>query len=273
MSIGAFIQNLEYAANSYGFACEFKLLALSNQDEDVMEVKLTKTTNLPSFDTDSIKYRRTVRSGFLTETIKKEHIDFLIRDAGDYFQFFPNHSRESVWLNEQTIAANRQQAYRNSAQSELSNWMRFSGNEARKYGDGLTTASMEIGGITAWVIRNFYTKSDVMSTKFREQGIDKVRQQVACSGGWLLLSSQDHSVISLIETGKLLQRMLLKTREKSIAIHPMTQIIEETPFKNALCDFVGLPDTVQFILRVGYIRNYPKPVSLRRPPGKFVIHG
>jgi len=46
--------------------------------------------------------------------------------------------------NEQTIVANRLQSYRAPAQQELANWIRFSSKDAEKYGDGLTTASMEI---------------------------------------------------------------------------------------------------------------------------------
>ncbi len=42
LSLGAFIQNLEYAAGDFGYVCDWKLLATTNQDERVMEVKLIK---------------------------------------------------------------------------------------------------------------------------------------------------------------------------------------------------------------------------------------
>jgi len=42
LSIGAFIQNLEYAAGSFGYICDWNLLATTNQDEGVMELKLIK---------------------------------------------------------------------------------------------------------------------------------------------------------------------------------------------------------------------------------------
>lgn len=270
LSIGAFIQNLEYAAGNLGYSCEYKLLALNNQDEDVMEVRLTEKSNQPVFEANKIKLRRTVRSGYLKEPLKKEHVEFITGNDKAYFQFFPNNSKEYGWLNEQTIEANRQQTYRDDAQSELADWMRLSSNDAKKYCDGLTTASMEIDGIPGWVVRNFYSKGDVMSKKFREQGLDKVKEQVGSSGGWLLLTSKDNSTGKLIETGKRLQRMLLRTREKNIAIHPMTQILEEDAYKAALNKSIGIPDTVEFILRTGYVKNYPHPVSLRRPVERFV---
>lgn len=270
LSIGAFIQNLEYAAAGFGYSCAFKMLALSNQDEDIVEVKLTKSSATSVYDVKKIERRRTVRSGYLNNPIKEDHITLLTSGEKDYFHFFPNHSREFQWLNEQTIEANREQAYRDDAQAELADWMRLSSKEASTFCDGLTTAGMEIQGIAGWVVRNFYTRENIMSSKFREQGIDKVRAQVSRSGGWLLITSKDSATSTLLETGKRLQRMLLNIREKNIAIHPMTQILEEDTFRAALNASIGISDPVHFILRTGYLKDYPDPVSLRRPVDRFV---
>lgn len=270
LSIGAFLQNLEYAAGSFGYNCEFTLLADNNQAEDLVEVVLKKAGGQPAFDVNQIRMRRTVRSNYRSETIKKAHLDNLSGGEADAFQFFPNGSGEYRWLNEQTIEANRRQAYRDDAQSELADWMRFSRKVAQTHCDGLTTASMEITGIPGWVLRNFYAREDVLTPTFREQGIDKVRAQVDQSGGWLLLSSKDSATATLLETGKRFQRMLLRTREKQIAVHPMTQILEEAQHRDALQRTFGFSDPVQFILRVGYIDHYPDPVSLRRPVERFV---
>ncbi len=38
LSIGAFSQNLEFAAASFGYACDWNLLAKNNQDEDILEL-------------------------------------------------------------------------------------------------------------------------------------------------------------------------------------------------------------------------------------------
>jgi hypothetical protein len=63
---------------------------------------------------------------------------------------------------------------------------------------------------------------------------------------------------------------LLKIREKNIAIHPMTQILEESSTRQMLNQAIGLSENIQFILRVGYLKDYPPPVSLRRPVDWFV---
>jgi hypothetical protein len=173
-------------------------------------------------------------------------------------------------LNEQTIEANRIQAYRDDAEKELANWIRFSSKDAKTHCDGLTLASMEIKGIIAWYLRNFYGKADVMKNSFREKSIDGVKDQVAESAGWLLITSKDNSVSTLLETGKRLQRLLLKIRGRNIAIHPMSQILEEASSRQELHSSIGISDNIQFILRTGYLTNYPQPVSPRRPVDWFV---
>ena len=270
LSIGAFVQNLEYAAGSFGYVCDWNLLAKTNQDERTLEVKLIKKASKNGFNIAKIKDRRTVRSGYLSDVLKKEDFEYISSSDADFIKYLPAPGKESQFLNEQTIEANRLQSYRDPAQQELANWIRFSNREAEKYRDGLTTASMEIEGFAGWLVRNFYDKENVMKPDFREKGLDKVKEQVSKSAGWILITSKDESVTTLLETGRRMQRLCLKIREKNIAIHPMTQILEESSTRQALNQSIGITENIQFILRTGYLKNYPSPVSLRRPVEWFV---
>ncbi len=270
LSIGTFIQNLEYAAGNAGYNCQFNILAATNQAEDIVDVKLVQKGSASAFDTTKIKNRRTVRSNYLADSLKKEDADYLFDDERDNFRFIPNNAKEYNYLNEQTIEANRIQAYGDAAQKELSEWIRFSNEDAKKYRDGLTTAGMEIEGLAGWAVRNFYDKKSVMKNSFRDQSIDKVKTQVSQSAGWLLITSKDISTAALLETGKRMQRLFLKVRDKNIALHPMTQILEEPSTNQTVNQSVGISDNIQFILRLGYLKSYPDPVSLRRPIDWFV---
>lgn len=270
LSIGAFIQNLEYAAGSFGYACDWTLLATTNQDERVTSVKLIKEASKNAFDIAKIKSRRTVRSNFLSEVLKPEDLKYLVSAEPEFVHYLPKLSKESQLINEQTIAANRLQAYRDPAQQELADWIRFSSHDADQYRDGLTTASMEIEGISGWVVRNFYDKDNVMKKDFRERGIDQIKKEVSASAGWILITSEDTSVATLLETGRRMQRLFLKVREKGIAIHPMTQILEEASTRQTLNQSIGINKSIQFILRSGYLKNYPSSVSLRRPVNWFI---
>ncbi len=273
LSIGAFLLNLEYAASHFGYDCQFILLANTNQDENIVEVKLIKSNNSNNYDIQNIKDRRTVRSNYSSEILKKEDIDYLINGEQEFIRYILNSSKEHQWLNEQTIEANRVQVFRDDAEEELANWIRFSSEDARKNRDGLTLASMEIKGPTAWYLRNFYHKADVMKISFRSKTINNVEEQVSQSAGWIIITSKDNSVATLLETGKRLQRLLLKIRNRGIAIHPMTQILEEPSIQKSLNSSIGISDTVQFLLRIGYIKQYPAPVSLRRNVNSFVRKG
>jgi hypothetical protein len=270
LSIGAFIQNLEYAAANAGYDCQLILLATNNQDDNIMEVKLSKIINAAAYDVQKIKQRRTVRSNFLSHRFKAADVSYVTGEEKDFIYFIDNSSKQHQWLNEQTIEANRLQSYRDDAQKELSQWIRFSSKDAKKYCDGLTTAGMELEGFPAWLLRNFYGEANVMKKDFREKGIDKVKQQVSQSAGWFAITSKDNSVLSLLETGKRMQRLFLNVRERNIAIHPMTQILEEKQTQEQVNHSLGIANPVQFLLRAGYLKKYPDPVSLRRPVDRFV---
>jgi hypothetical protein len=270
LSIGTFIQNLEYAAGSFGYVCHWNLLAKTNQDEQVVEVKLNKIESKNPFDISKIKDRRTVRSNLLGDELKKEDLAYLINADSEFIHYLPTSGKESKYIDQQTILANRLQSDRNSAQQELADWIRFSSKDAEQYRDGLTTAGMEIEGFSGWVVRNFYGKENVMQKDFRDKGIDNVRKEVSESAGWILITSKDNSVATLLETGRRMQRLFLKVREKNIAIHPMTQILEESSTKQLLNQGIAISDNIQFILRTGYVKDYPQPVSLRRPVDWFI---
>jgi hypothetical protein len=235
-----------------------------------MSVKLNKIESKNPFDISKIKERRTVRSNFLNDELKTEDLQYLINLEPEFIHYLPAISKEGQYINKQTIVANHLQTYRDPAQQELADWIRFSTKDAEKYRDGLTTASMEIEGFSGWVVRNFYNKDSVMKKDFREVGLDKVKQQVSESAGWILITSKDNSVATLLETGRRMERLLLKIREKSIAIHPMTQILEEPSTKQMLNQAINISENIQFILRVGYLKDYPQPVSLRRPVDWFI---
>lgn len=109
-----------------------------------------------------------------------------------------------------------------------------------------------------------------MKASFRKQGVDQTAKLARQGGGWFVINSRGSSVADLIETGRRFERMALQARERKIAIHPMTQSIEEENGMNTIAANHS-PDMIpQFLLRVGYLKRYPEPVSLRRPVDWFV---
>jgi hypothetical protein len=64
--------------------------------------------------------------------------------------------------------------------------------------------------------------------------------------------------------------MALMAGEKKIGIHPMTQCLEEKQGLEKIASNHSAEVVPQFVLRVGYLDEYPGPVSLRRPLSWFV---
>ncbi len=265
LSLGAFLENLVVAAGHYGYAVEYEVIAHAPTDANVIDLRLRKTGPVEQ-PLDRIRLRRTVRNGYLPSEIKSTDLASVIgREEG--FHYFPRGSTAAAYLSEGTIEANRRQAFRDKAEEELASWIRWSAADAAKFRNGLTPAGMEIEGLTGWYVSHFYNRAAVLTKSFRETTIKQVMERVAQGGGWLVLSSPGSAVSTLIETGRKFQRMWLRLRDRNIAIHPMTQMLEEAPWREQVARSLGIDGTPQFILRIGYINSYPAPTSLRMPPG------
>ncbi len=268
LSIGAFLDYLIIAANHHGYDVQYRVIAQTAFDQEILDVTLTKATPQPG-PLNAVRLRRTVRNGFALKELSALDVAALSRPFDGNLVFIPRESRQGRHLQEGTVEANHVQAYRDAAQEELAQWIRWTDEDARKARNGLTPEGMEITGMAGWYVRRFMDRQSVLARKFREQTVDIVRKQVNAGGGWLVISSRDSTIPTLIETGRTFGRMLLLLRQRMIAVHPMTQILEEAPLRDSVVKELGIEGSVQFILRAGYLFTYPDPVSLRMPVAWF----
>jgi hypothetical protein len=269
LSIGAFLRNLEIAAGVKGYSSDIDILSIDPKDNSIAEITLKKARS-SSFNIEKLTSRRTVRKDILTMPLSAADYSYATSNNKDDFIFIPRGTKEASYLQTATIEANRTQAGRGPAWEELSNWIRWSNSDARKYRNGLTPASMDIKGVAGWFVRNFYSRKTVLTDEFKKRSIDMAAQQASNHGGWIIITSQKSDIASLISTGSKFQDMFLNVREKMIAVHPMTQILEEVPFRDNVNKELGIGNKIQFILRTGYLKKYPVPVSLRMPVSWFV---
>ena len=269
LSIGAFIENLSIAAGALGFQVHTEVMADTPMVEEIARVTLKKGKQI-QYPLGRIITRRTVRRGYLPSEIRSRDIDALSEPLKDRLFYFPRGSEHARCIKEGAIEYFRTQSYRAEAQKELSEWMRLKTADARKHRSGLTTESMEISGFAGWYVRTFLDTKDVMKESFIQRGIDKVAKQAAEGAGWFILTSKGEGVADVIDTGRRFERMALKAREHKLGIHPMTQFLEEKEGREAIAKSHDKTMIPQFILRVGYLSDYPDPVSLRRPVSWFV---
>ncbi len=269
LSLGAFIENLVTAAAVFGFTAHITIIAKTNFDQQVAEVTLEKR-EVEKYPLQRLVLRRTIKSNMQSRQLLKQDISAFEKEAGSNLYYFPKGSRHADIMEKEAVDNFKIQSESDKAQEELACWIRFKNSAIEKYRDGITSYSMEINGLAGWYVRNFMDKKNVMGKSFRQKGIEKTIEQVKQGAGWIVLTSNSEATADLIDVGRKFQRMALIARERNIAIHPMTQTIEEKHGqKNIKANHK--PATIpQFMLRVGYLNKYPKPVTLRRPVQWFV---
>src|SRR4030042_4051280 len=196
LGIGAFIENMVLAAGTFGYSVDIKIMAKNRTDTDIADIRLKKD-KAQEFPLEKLKKRRTVRSNFVDQESKGDDLKYitkhdprqcLVQVKSPHSFYFPNNSPKGKYLQEGTIAANRSQAFRDPAQEELANWIRWSNKEAKQFRNGLTPGSMEIKGFAGWYVRNFYNRESVLKKSFREQTVDITLKQVKTCAGWLVVT-------------------------------------------------------------------------------------
>ena len=270
LSIGAFIENLSVAAGIQGYEAEFDILGKDNFSSEIAEVRLIKGKQI-SISEQVIKERRTVRKQLLQTPIREEDINHLVGNNKNAVFYYPLNSNEGSYIRQANLLANKAQVYREDAQTELAQWIRWSKREASEYCNGLTPESMEMEGIVRWYAQHFFSKDDVLGKTFKNETIKLVEEQVQNCAGWLVVKSDSSTVTDLINAGRVLQSAWLRAREKLIAFHPMTQVLEEEPWRMEMTKALGHSGSIQFVIRIGYIKKYMKPVSLRMPVSKIIV--
>lgn len=262
LSIGAFMENLVVAASGYGYDIHHEVITDSRQPGKVLRIRFeaVKSTEV---DLSRIKLRRTLRNDYLNKEIRTEDVSF-VANGIEGFVYYPQGAATSKKLDELVYAANEKQVNRDAAMKELGKWIRWSDKAAEKHQDGLTPESMEMNDFVKWIAKHFFSEKDLMKDSFRKKTLKGAEKQIESHGGWVVLTSEDSEVSSLIETGRRFERMLLRIRDRGIAMHPMSQVLEENPYKQQLANVLELDKPLQFVIRAGYVEDYPHPVSLRK---------
>lgn len=270
LSMGAFAQNLEYAAAHFGYQCHWQVRASNLKAAEVLEVELRRGPVAAYPSTDALPRRRTLQTGFAALTVRPADILFTTGGDETHGHFFAPDSPKGRYLTAATLAANQQQAVRPDAQGELAHWIRWDRAAVQQHRDGLTAAGMGLNGLSGWAVRHFYDSARVLTPDFRRRGLAKTSAQLATHGGWLVLTSPDEPAAALLDTGRRLERLWLKARGRNVAVHPVPQLLEEGPGTTGVARRLGLSGSVQFVLRLRYPEQYPEPVSIRRPVEWFI---
>lgn len=271
ISIGAFIENLDRAAHCLGYETEIKIQSGPADFSDPLAIiMLTRSDASADFAIlDEIKLRTTLRTPFNTTLIKQSDWEKLISSDTSHIYYLPATSAKGQYIRKKESEAYAQLAKSKNAQDELAGWIRFSNKDVKEKQDGLTTDGMGIKGFGGFMVRNFYKPEDSKKESFVTKGIDKTKLQTENCRGWIVITQPSSTIESWINTGRLYQAMHLKCRKMNVGFHPMNQVIEEAGFAKEANMNLGLNGQIMFIARIGYVKDYPAPVSVIRPVESF----
>lgn len=273
ISVGAFIENLDIAANAFGYKTDITLFETDmNSSLPAASIKLTKI-GLPQNPGNlrELELRTTLRIPFDTLSIRSIDIEKLVTIAPENIIFVPSNSPDGLIIAKKELEAYTIQAFQKDAQDELASWMRFSNKDVNSKRDGLTPAGMGINGIGGFVVRNFMKPEDSKKESFVKSGIEKTQKQVENCGGWIIISTENENMREWINVGRIYERMNIQCRSLNIGFHPMNQIIEVPEIAGEVNTRMMQGRNVRFVARIGYVNEYPAPVSKRRPVESFTI--
>ena len=273
ITMGAFIQNIVDVASFYDLIASVEVFAKTNADSKIAEISFSngKRGLLDKKYKGKILNRHTDRNIFKQNAIDKNILQALVNTDAGNIKYFSLNSEQGHYISKSLIAANIKQANNDSKQAELAKWMRISWHDIISNSDGITPKMIGMPFPARVFIYTFFNKRLVMTRFFRDSGIDKVKTQVNNCAGFFVITSETTSSEDLIESGRLLQHFWISANDFGLSVQPMSQILEESPFKNEINSKIDIHKPISMILRVGYPIKKTTPSSNRRRVNKFII--
>lgn len=246
ISIGVLIGNLEMASMAMGFDFNFQLTAKDHSDIEIGLFTLKHNGKNPDLEKiNVIKSIYNEKGKYRKDNLASEF---------ESLHYYPNGSKEYNWLLKSSVESNQQQAWRDNVQSELANYFCYS-KEDKKRGIGITPEMIRLPAIMLPIWYFTFNKNSIMSKSFRNGAATKIHGQIENSAGFVILTSNGYSVNDLIECGIDYQKLLYSLRLRDIEAHPISQILEESPWSNQINSELNIDKPVQMILRVGKYKN------------------
>lgn len=155
---------------------------------------------------------------------------------------------------------------------------RFTEAEVLQTKDGFTIANSGLTGFKRWLVETLFLgtrqESESIDSAFAKEGIKLTGDQAASAAAFSWISSKTNDRLDQVKVGQIYMRANLEATKAGIAMHPMSQILEEysemqqlqQAFKKGIN--ISQAETVQMLFRLGYAD--PVPHTLRRHPNQIL---
>jgi len=286
---GTFIENLDLAARRMGYRTVIDWFPQGTYANTVLERKPVARIELLADTTveddplfDAILERRSNKRAYDGTPLALEAIDALEATCKG------NLSCSLTVTDEPNILETLRDIMREAMQIEVGDpardaetlaMFRFGEDEVEHHRDGFGVANAGVTGLKRWVAETFFLSREAAErdpTAFGAQAVDLTTEQSASASafGWLVTASNTR--LDQVLAGRAYERLNLAATTMGVAMHPLSQVLQEYPDMAALQQHfkavIGVPEahTVQMLFRLGHAR--PTPHTARRALSDFVVY-
>lgn len=257
VSLGCAAENLAQAALAHGFQAE----PAFDATRDALHVALQPTPAKRSALFEAIPKRQCTRADYDGKHLSAEELRLLERAAsGGGVQLVLLTEKATLeTVLDFVVQGNTAQIQDKAFVDELKSWIRFSGSDAVRRGDGLYAASSGNPTLPDWLGRRLF---DFVFTPKSEN--DKVARQVRSSAGIAVFVGARDDKAGWIDVGRAYERFALQAAALGIRNAHLNMPVEVALLRPRFASAIGVagkrPDLV---IRFG--RGPTLPPSLRRP--------
>jgi hypothetical protein len=262
VSLGCAAENLIQAALAHGLMGHAGFDAAgANANANALHISLESTRAVASTLFQAIPERQSTRGEYDGKPLSRQKLELLEKaGSGNGVRLIFLTERASMEdVLEYVVQGNTTQMNDPAFVEELKHWIRFSGDEAVRTGDGLYAASSGNPSLPPWLGRRLF---DVFFTPKAEN--DKYAKQVRSSAGIAVFVADHANPAAWVEVGRSYQRFALQSAALGIRNAFLNQPVEVPTLRPQFASFLGIgkrrPDLV-----VRFGRGPKLPASLRRP--------
>ena len=272
ISQGTFIEHLDIAAKQFGYRLEIHYFPQGMYANNVIENKAVAAFRLHRDHTIQpdplfahVVARHSNKRIYDDTAIENSILDDLstMPLTGETQLQLSNRQRDLQTLPGLMSRAMAIEVSNHHRHMETIKMFRFNDEEVKRYRDGFGIGQTGKSGFSKWLIESlFISRNDASQpgSAFIQQSIDLTKQQAGSARAFGWLTTKGNERLTQVVSGRNYARMNLHTHAIGLAIHPMSQILEEyedmATLKEEFYQYLKVPKshTLQMLFRIGYAK-------------------
>lgn len=212
--------------------------------------------------------RHTDKRNFEDTALSESEIQQLAAPDPSAIFYYARESEGGAYIASGALHAMEKQSEQQNKRDELAQWLRFSNGETQESRDGLPAEQLGIQGLKKSFYYLFTNRDAAKKDAYAKQGNDMTKGQLENCTGFFVVTGE-HTKRGWIQAGMTLEEFWLKAAQQEVAVHTMSQILEETPYCDEIQTKLEKDQPIQMVLRVGKITPYGANAKIRRELSDF----